>query len=550
MVISTHTSPGALAAPRNGAGARRLNVEVPLDPAVLCAAFHSSGLGAALVDDEDHFIAVNGSFCKMFGRSEAELFEMTVAQLTRTSDLPVSRRFSAAVMSGALPFAYFEKRVIHSAGTDVWVRVHMSPVTAPHGERYRLMQTVDITHQKDAEALAERTSDRLRSTLMVQRDITAASRDRQTTLQVVADRAVEVFAVADGAVVELIDGLDGTGEAHDELRYVAVAGTLGPFADVRMKQAGSLSELAIRLGETMRCDDPDADPRVDRATCQRLGIRSMIVAPLFSKDRTIGVLKISSRYTWAFDDSDVQQLQLLAGSVSSALRHADDFASLEAANQLKLDLIGMLGHEIGTPLTSIMSYAETAHDDWRTLPPERRAAVLEVISRNAHRLNSLVGDVLSMVTIDSGELRVNREAINLAEAITTALAAAGAETVPVNCPADLGVQIQPGHLEQILVNFLTNAAKYAGNAAAVNAYRDGERVRIDVVDDGPGVPESFRSKLFDRFARAEGAVVNGTGLGLYIVRILARANAGDADYRPNPSGGSIFSVELEPGPAS
>ncbi|HEX9999167.1 MAG TPA: ATP-binding protein [Actinoplanes sp.] len=76
---------------------------------------------------------------------------------------------------------------------------------------------------------------------------------------------------------------------------------------------------------------------------------------------------------------------------------------------------------------------------------------------------------------------------------------------------------------------------------------DGTRVRVRVEDRGPGVPEEFRHRLFERLARADrdAANVRGTGLGLYIVRGLARANHGDIAHEPNPGGGSVFILDLE-----
>ncbi|MET0422435.1 MAG: ATP-binding protein, partial [Actinoplanes sp.] len=100
--------------------------------------------------------------------------------------------------------------------------------------------------------------------------------------------------------------------------------------------------------------------------------------------------------------------------------------------------------------------------------------------------------------------------------------------------------------QQMLVNLLSNAAKYGGGATEVRILRDGDRVRVQVQDNGPGVPEEFRPRLFERLARAErdAATVRGTGLGLYIVRGLAHANQGDVFHHPNPAGGSVFTLEL------
>jgi signal transduction histidine kinase len=107
--------------------------------------------------------------------------------------------------------------------------------------------------------------------------------------------------------------------------------------------------------------------------------------------------------------------------------------------------------------------------------------------------------------------------------------------------------MQPGHFDHILTNLISNAAKYGGGATAIVAAPAGHaQVMVEVRDEGPGVPAEFRARLFDRFSRADrtAGTVSGTGLGLYIVRELARANGGDVRYRPAPTRGSIFVVTL------
>ncbi|BCY12001.1 PAS domain S-box protein [Actinoplanes sp. L3-i22] len=229
---------------------------------------------------------------------------------------------------------------------------------------------------------------------------------------------------------------------------------------------------------------------------------------------------------------------------------AERNTELEAANQLKLDIIGMLGHEIGNPLTSIRGNAEILVDDWAALTDERRGRAIDAIARQAGNLDEIVQEVLAMVTIESGKIRADRRPLDVRAEIGRALWAADAAAVPVSGPA-ARVLCHPGHLQQILVNLLTNARKYGGGATAVRVAGTPERVEITVEDSGPGVPEEFRDRLFERLARADrdATSVKGTGLGLYIVRGLAQANHGDIRHEPNPAGGSRFVISLEsPGP--
>lgn len=224
---------------------------------------------------------------------------------------------------------------------------------------------------------------------------------------------------------------------------------------------------------------------------------------------------------------------------------ADRNAELETANQLKLDIIGMLGHEISNPLSAILGYSDLLADDVPSETPTGRAVA--VIGRQAQRLDDIVREVLAMVSIDAGNINAVRQEISLRAEVEQFLASTGNSGVPV-LGGDARVLFHPGHLQQILTNLLSNADKYAGGATALRIEADGARVRLRVEDAGPGVPAEFRPRLFDRLARAErdAGTVRGTGLGLYIVRSLARANHGEIRHEPAPAGGSHFILETEP----
>ncbi|GIE31622.1 hypothetical protein Ait01nite_046670 [Actinoplanes italicus] len=224
---------------------------------------------------------------------------------------------------------------------------------------------------------------------------------------------------------------------------------------------------------------------------------------------------------------------------------AERNTALEVANHLKLDIIGMLGHEISNPLSAILGYTDLLADE---LGEDHSAAgPIAVISRQAQRLDEIVREVLSMVSIDAGDLSAVRGEVRLRAEIAKALESTGNAGVPVTGP-DVTVCFNPSHLQQIMVNLLSNAGRYAGGATAIRIVdAGGGRVRLRVEDRGPGVPEEFRPRLFDRLTRAErdSGRVRGTGLGLYIVQALAQANHGEVRHEPNPSGGSVFVLDAE-----
>ncbi|MEU4694018.1 PAS domain S-box protein [Actinoplanes sp. NPDC023714] len=222
----------------------------------------------------------------------------------------------------------------------------------------------------------------------------------------------------------------------------------------------------------------------------------------------------------------------------------DSNSQLAAANALKLDLMGMLSHEIGTPLNTITGYAELLLGSLDDVTPPHRKAV-EVIARSARRLEILRAEILTMCTLDAGQMSATPEPVELCPALGDILA--GLEvSPPVSCAPGMTVLVHPSHLQQIVTNFCTNAAKYGGGVTEVIVERRGGTAVIGVCDEGEGIPEDLRPHLFDRFTRAAGMspAIKGHGLGLYIVKGLAEANDGTAGYEPNPKGGSIFTLTL------
>jgi signal transduction histidine kinase len=237
--------------------------------------------------------------------------------------------------------------------------------------------------------------------------------------------------------------------------------------------------------------------------------------------------------------------------VQRAALHAPLAASndaLERANRFKVDLMGILGHEIGNPLTSVLGHAQVGAESLEEGDLEQAARSLAVVERNAHQIRFVLHDVLTLVASESGRLVARPEPCAVAPALAEAVALLPATRRPeVSCPDDLLALVQPNHLAQMLANLLGNAEKYAGGATCVEATPDGDgRLVVRVVDAGPGVPQELQAQLFERFSRgtATSRDVAGTGLGLFITRELARANHGDLDHRDGRPVGAVFELSL------
>ncbi len=149
--------------------------------------------------------------------------------------------------------------------------------------------------------------------IRAQSDIARLGLDLGGVMAFVADRT-EHLTGAQGAAVELAEG--------GEMVYRAASGSVAGMLGLRLARESSLSGLCVSSGEILRCDDSEADPRVDREACRRVGLRSMIVTPLKHLDATVGVLKVVAPEVGAFDDDDIETLSLMSGLIAAAMFHA------------------------------------------------------------------------------------------------------------------------------------------------------------------------------------------------------------------------------------
>jgi hypothetical protein len=164
-------------------------------------------------------------------------------------------------------------------------------------------------------------NDSLSSIIAIQQEIATADLHLPSVMHLIAERAQQLTH-ASGAVIELVEG--------DELVYRAATGSAAPSVGLRLKSATSFSGLCVRTREVMRCDDAQIDPRVNREACQRVGLRSMIVVPLYHQRQVVGVLKVLSSEVQAFDETHCQVLQLMAGLLAAAMSRAAAFEAEQA----------------------------------------------------------------------------------------------------------------------------------------------------------------------------------------------------------------------------
>jgi len=229
-----------------------------------------------------------------------------------------------------------------------------------------------------------------------------------------------------------------------------------------------------------------------------------------------------------------------------------DVTELRHLENVRRDFVANASHELQTPLTAIRGFAETLLASG--LPAETRPQV-EVILRNAARLQALIGDMMELSRIESRRLPLHPGEVDVAKLVRTVLQDMEPRTkergLEVSLCGDPEVPAWADRraVEQILTNLLDNAAKYTdpGGRITVELEARGEAIRVRVRDTGIGIAAEHRARIFERFYRVDKArsrALGGTGLGLAIVKHLVQALGGEIYVESEPGAGSTFTFTL------
>ena len=260
-----------------------------------------------------------------------------------------------------------------------------------------------------------------------------------------------------------------------------------------------------------------------------------------------------------FDATDRRQYEkelLLARRQAEEAVQAERAAKeqAEAAGRIKDEFLAMVSHELRTPLNAILGWTQILQSEGGMTDDQREG--LQVIERNARVQSELIGDLLDMSRIMAGKMRLNVQQVSLEEVVSAAIdtitPAAEAKAVRVQKVMDPMVIVSgdPGRLQQVFWNLLTNAVKFTprGGFVRVLMQRVNSHAEVSVIDSGQGMSPGFISHAFERFRQAnsgETQKTTGLGLGLAIVKSLVEMHGGSIQAMSEGIGkGSTFLISL------
>jgi two-component system phosphate regulon sensor histidine kinase PhoR len=245
---------------------------------------------------------------------------------------------------------------------------------------------------------------------------------------------------------------------------------------------------------------------------------------------------------------------VLSGDDEGLLFVFVDVTELRRLESLRRDFVANASHELRTPIAAVRSATETLRSG-ALEDPDAAIRFIDIIERNAQRLQSLVEDMLELSKLESNEFKLKRERVELGSVVPIVLALfrERAEKKGVRLAAELpgtvAVEGDARALEHVLSNLVDNAVKYCppGTRVLVTAATEDARVRLVVADNGPGIPPEHLPRVFERFYRVDAGrsrELGGTGLGLSIVKHMVEAMRGKVSVESEVGTGSTFTVAL------
>jgi two-component system phosphate regulon sensor histidine kinase PhoR len=373
-------------------------------------------------------------------------------------------------------------------------------------------------------------------------------------------RTLEFAAVAESlnAMAEELDDKIGTLTRERNEREAVLAsmveGVLAVDADERIialnAAAAGLAGVSPEEAEGHSVQEVLRNPDLQRVVAQTLSGHEPVEADIIMR---VGAEERSLQANGTL-------LRAGDGEASAgAVVVLNDVTRLKRLEAVRRDFVANVSHELKTPVTSIKGFAETL-EDGALDDPETARRFVGIIVGQADRLNSIIGDLLSLSTLEQreGESRLTLEETDICDVLRVAVEVcepkAQAKRIPISvaCTTCVLTAVNPPLLEQAVVNLVDNAVKYSpeGSAVQVDLTEAQDEIVISVTDHGPGVPREHLPRLFERFYRVDKARsrdLGGTGLGLAIVKHIAQAHGGSVSVDSVVGLGSTFRIHLPRG---
>ncbi|MDT9595237.1 ATP-binding protein [Nocardioides zeae] len=502
---------------------RRLASRVARSEALFRSTFSDSHVGKALVDragDDLVVRAVNPAGVTLLGathanevvgRSLAQLVEFDVAPHERDATLDAGRAWRSHAGVPGHP--------------EAWLRTTLSPLPSAPDDG-------DGIHAITVEFVDVGGEQRVRRDLDAERQASRTLVDAVPCLVLVTD--------LDGTVLRVNRAVLDLGWEREHLLGEPVWAHLVPPAD-RLSTAA----LWHRLDER-----PELVPVEGLVQTPGGATTPVLWQASYVEDTDGSAVAIVLS---GVDVSAQQEAHLRTEAALSTERQAVE--RLRQLDQAKHDFISTASHELRTPVTTIVGYADMLADGTLGSPDPAHARILDAIRRNGERLKELTNHLLVLSQLDSADLAAVADEVDLGSIAREAVdalelkAADRGVHLQASCPSGVRLSGDGVLLDRLVTNLVSNAVKFSrsGDGVDVRVRTDGVDAVLVVHDEGMGIPVAEHDQVFTRFYRSSTAqqqAIQGTGLGLSIVAAIAERHGGRVTFTSRPDAGSTFEVRL------
>ena len=437
-------------------------------------------------------------------------------------------------------------------GQDTWVHLAVIPVLDADGRAVGFLSAItNVSERKRAEAEREKL-------LTAEREARRKLADQTERLNAMVNSAIPgiLFDDDDGTIVVVNQGFCDLFGLPD--KPADLVGTPSWRIAVRIRSTFANPDGFIAL--TRKLATGRQPVPLDEIPCADGRTLEWDFAPVFVgseyRGNLWGVGDVTDRAELNEQRERLLEAELAAREAAerAQLRLTEQNQRLQELDEAKTEFLATMSHELRTPLTSIVSFTDLILDDRGSLPPDTVSS-LAVIQRNGERLLRLLGDLLLLSRLEARAVPADFMPVSVPDLIADAvrsISATAAErgvTLASNTAEGPPVSGDQLRLMQVMDNLLSNAIKFSGRGGQirVEATHDGQMWRIDVADDGIGIPAEEVGQLFGRFMRATNARMAGlpgTGLGLSVVKGITELHGGRVEVQSVVELGTTFSVYL------
>jgi PAS domain S-box-containing protein len=477
---------------------------------------------------------------RMFGYTAEEAIGQSVRMIIPDDLQSEEDMVLARIRAGGI-VDHYETRRRRKDGTEILVSLTVSPIVDDAGRVIGASKIArDITEESHLRATA-RDQALIAERLSQVGAMVAASLDSSTIVQRVIDAATSLTQAEFGAFVF------NDSDKNSGRRYTVSSHAAAPKDVVErflQERSDTLFAATLQGGAAIRLDDITG------------GVRSYLGVPVRARaGDVLGGLLFGSSARAAFTEQHERIASAIAAWASLALENARLYLTARDADRLKDEFLAVLSHELRTPLNAIVGYSRLLRGGLLSGPKLERG--LETLERNANALTQIVEDVLDISRIVAGKIRLDVQPVELPvvaqNAVATVQPAADAKGIRIETTVDPSagpVSGDPGRLQQVVWNLLTNAVKFTPKNGRVQlrVERVNSHVEVTVSDTGAGIRADFLPFVFERFRQADGSLTRkagGLGLGLSIARHIVEMHGGSIEAESDGEGrGATFRVQL------